>query len=80
MKWIKWAIGTLLGSALLLGAIVAARPAGVSGGVPGGQVDANAARTDQGGNVTFEVTPLNLGSSADTVEFEVVMDTHSVDL
>jgi len=37
-------------------------------------------RTDSQGAVVFEVTPLNLSASADTLEFEVVMNTHSVDL
>jgi hypothetical protein len=30
--------------------------------------------------VTFEVTPIGLSVGAKTLEFEVVMDTHSVDL
>ena len=38
-------------------------------------------RTNEGGSVTFEVKPLNLGDAqAPTVDFEVAMDTHSVDL
>jgi hypothetical protein len=37
-------------------------------------------RTDTQGAVVFEVTPLNLSVSAGTLEFEVVMNTHSVDL
>ena len=37
-------------------------------------------RTDQQGAVTVEATPINLDTSADVLEFEVVMDTHSVDL
>ena len=37
-------------------------------------------RTDSQGAVVFEVTPLDLSTSAETLEFEVVMNTHSVDL
>lgn len=45
-------------------------------------VDGNSelARLDEQGAVIFEVTPLNLGTSADTLEFDVAMNTHSVDL
>ena len=38
------------------------------------------ARTDQQGAVIMEVTPLNLGTPAENLEFEVSMNTHSVDL
>ena len=38
------------------------------------------ARLDEQGAVVFEVAPLNLGTPADTLEFEVAMNTHSVDL
>jgi hypothetical protein len=38
------------------------------------------ARIDEQGAVVFEVTPLNLGTPADTLEFQVSMNTHSVDL
>ena len=38
------------------------------------------ARLDEQGAVVFEVTPLNLGTPADTLKFEVAMNTHSVDL
>ncbi len=37
-------------------------------------------RSDGQGAVTVTVTPLNLEASASTVEFDIVMDTHSVDL
>ena len=37
-------------------------------------------RMDEQGSVIFEVTPLNLGTPADTLEFDVSMNTHSVDL
>jgi hypothetical protein len=38
------------------------------------------ARLDEQGAVIFEVTPLNLGTPADTLDFDVAMNTHSVDL
>ena len=37
-------------------------------------------RTDSQGSVTFEVTPIGLSVGAETLEFEIVMNTHSVDL
>jgi hypothetical protein len=37
-------------------------------------------RTDEQGAVVFEVTPVNLGSPEETLDFEVVMNTHSIDL
>jgi hypothetical protein len=37
-------------------------------------------RTDEQGAVIFTVTPLNLGTPADTLEFDVAMNTHSIDL
>ena len=37
-------------------------------------------RMDEQGAVIFEVTPLNLGTPAHTLEFDVSMNTHSVDL
>lgn len=37
-------------------------------------------RMDQQGAVVIEITPLNLGTPADTLEFDVSMNTHSVDL
>lgn len=40
----------------------------------------SATRTDQQGAIIFEITPLNLDAPTDTLEFDVVMDTHSVDL
>ena len=35
---------------------------------------------DQQGAITVDVTPLNLGAPTETLEFEVVMNTHSIDL
>ena len=37
-------------------------------------------RTDEQGSVIFTVTPLNLGTPADSLEFDVAMNTHSIDL
>ncbi len=37
-------------------------------------------RTDSQGAVTVEVTPLNLDNPDDTLQFDVSMNTHSVDL
>ncbi len=36
--------------------------------------------SSQQGAVTVEVTPLNLDSATDTLDFNVVMDTHSVEM
>ena len=36
--------------------------------------------TDEQGAVTVAVTPLNLNEPGETLDFEVVLDTHSVDL
>jgi len=44
------------------------------------QGNSDLARTDEQGAVTFEVTPLNLSKAADSLEFDVSMNTHSVDL
>lgn len=37
-------------------------------------------RTDEQGAVIFAVSPLNLGTPADSLEFDVAMNTHSIDL
>lgn len=37
-------------------------------------------KTDSQGAVTFEVKPINLENPGDTLIFDVLMDTHSVDL
>ena len=37
-------------------------------------------RTDEQGAVTVEVTPVNLANPGESLEFEVVLNTHSVDL
>ncbi|MBC7876349.1 MAG: hypothetical protein H7Y59_04185 [Anaerolineales bacterium] len=40
----------------------------------------SAMRTDEQGAIIFEITPLNMNAPTDTLEFDVVMDTHSIDL
>jgi hypothetical protein len=35
---------------------------------------------DDQGAIIFEITPLNLDQSVDTIEFNVVLTTHSIDL
>lgn len=40
----------------------------------------SATQTDSQGAVTFEVTPLNLNNPGDTLQFDVTMSTHSVEL
>ena len=42
--------------------------------------ETNLARTDAQGMVEFVVTPLNLSSPGETLDFGVAMNTHSVDL
>lgn len=37
-------------------------------------------RSDEQGAVVFQITPLGLNMSADPLEFDVAMNTHSVDL
>jgi hypothetical protein len=40
----------------------------------------SAMRIDQQGAIIFEITPLNLDSPAETLEFYVTLTTHSIDL
>lgn len=47
---------------------------------PGKEPESYETRTDSQGSVTFEVTPIGLSVTAETLEFEIVMNTHSVDL
>ena len=47
---------------------------------PNAEGNRDLTRVDEQGMVAFEVTPLNLGIPADTLEFDVAMNTHSVDL
>lgn len=41
---------------------------------------ADLTRKDEQGMVIFEVTPINLATTADPLEFNIAMNTHSVDL
>jgi hypothetical protein len=59
------------------------QPAPVSNDNPvptDGADNADLARTDEQGAVVFTVTPLDLQTPADTLEFDIAMNTHSVDL
>ena len=47
---------------------------------PAGVAEQDLARTDAQGAVEFTVTPLSLTAPGETLEFDVSMDTHSVDL
>jgi hypothetical protein len=47
---------------------------------PNANGNSELARLDEQGAVVFQVTPLNLGTPADTLQFDVAMNTHSVDL
>lgn len=47
---------------------------------PAAQSESSLARTDAQGAVEFTVEPLNLEAPGETLEFAVLMDTHSVDL
>lgn len=40
----------------------------------------SATRIDEQGAIIIEITPLNLDSPTDTLEFDILMDTHSIDL
>ncbi len=42
--------------------------------------DSATTRTDEQGAIIFEITPLNLASSTDTIEFDVTLTTHSIEL
>jgi len=81
--------GTLLASAcsaLAPRPIAAAAPAGtalptVPAGIDPFAPPANdLVRVDQQGAVTVEITPPKLSEASDTLEFEVALNTHSVDL
>ena len=45
-----------------------------------GEATEGQTRVDDQGAVIFAITPLNLDSPDETLDFEVVMETHSVDL
>jgi hypothetical protein len=48
--------------------------------LPSPAVDDTAMRSDNQGAIAVEITPVDLGASGDTLVFNVVLDTHSVDL
>jgi len=83
----------LTGWALLLSACIApATPPSAPGKpapIPAGEIPAGIdpfaprgmpTRTDEQGAIVVEVTPLELERTADSIEFEVSLNTHSVDL
>lgn len=47
---------------------------------PNNENNGELTRVDEQGAVVVELTPLNLGTPADMLEFDVAMNTHSVDL
>jgi len=47
---------------------------------PNNSAKGDLTRIDEQGMVVMEVTPLNLGTPADTLEFDIAMNTHSVNL
>ena len=72
---------TLLVAAALLLSACRAQPA-VPTAVPTDPVAGESAltRTDNQGSVQFAVTPLNLDAPGDTLDFQVVLDTHAIEL
>ncbi len=52
------------------------KPTSTANGISNGEL----ARTDEQGAVVFQITPLNLDTATDTLEFDVAMNTHSIDL
>ncbi|MBI2888276.1 MAG: hypothetical protein HYY02_13870 [Chloroflexi bacterium] len=69
------ALALALGAGLLLAACGGASEPPAA---PGAQGDLS--RTDNQGAVTVKVTPLNLATPSATLDFEVVLDTHSGEL
>lgn len=55
------------------------QPESVETAVPG-KWDTQTPILDEQGTVTVEITPLNLTSSGETLDFQVSLNTHSVDL
>ncbi len=51
-----------------------------SASAAGAQAPADLTRSDQQGVVTVDVTPLNLSDPSGNLEFEVALNTHSIDL
>ena len=79
----RFLLPLLLTIALFLAACSAATPASDLT-APSAENDASSSmdltRSDGQGEVTVQVTPLNLDAPAETLDFDIVMDTHSVDL
>ena len=73
--------GILLVLALVLAACGGQAAAPPAGGQPVAEQPAgDLTRTNEGGAVSFLLRPLNLDSGSSTLDFEVDMDTHSVNL
>ena len=72
----KYPVFILLVAALLLAGCAPA----VSNPDQQTQSESPLTRTDSQGAITFEVTPLNLDNPGDTLQFDVSMSTHSIDL
>jgi hypothetical protein len=81
-------VGALLLSACAAAAVPASAPLEGSpipaGGIPAG-IDPFAsseslARVDEQGAIVVEITPLDLGTASEQIEFEVALNTHSIDL
>jgi hypothetical protein len=76
----KWMIALSLIFSLTLTACGATpHPASEGNTSPGGWTE-QTTQTDDQGAVTVEITPLNLANAGETLDFQVVLDTHSVDL
>ncbi|GER79238.1 MAG: hypothetical protein DPW21_00095 [Anaerolineae bacterium] len=83
----RFLIPSLLILTLILAACSATRspllsdpvPASASSSDSASQFD-SAMRTDGQGAIIFEVTPLNLDAPAGTLEFDIVLTTHSIEL
>ena len=79
----RFLLPLLLTVVLILSACSAATPTSdQTAPSTGNETSASAdlTRSDGQGTVTVEVTPLNLNVPAETLEFDVLMDTHSVEL
>lgn len=81
----RFLLALILTSTLVLtacsgSASVQSAPSTAPASTTSANADGSLTRSDAQGAVTVTVTPLNLDASADTLEFEIVMNTHSVDL
>ena len=74
--WERWSIASGFAMlALVVGACTASPSAPEAGPAPAGLT-----QEDNQGAVTVSITPLNLENPSSTLDFEVTLDTHSVDL